>query len=159
LGGIISNHLAQNQRKVILNLIRVTRISRNWYMGLGFFVGSLLILHNFSYGCPWTISCPSIIISFPNLTSFLITTSYPYNYLALFFYNYLVLFLITISYPYTYFILFLTHQHGYQKKHISICLFMSMIFILIEIKFDIDINNDELLIIIWEHNKEENCHS
>jgi hypothetical protein len=25
-----------------------------------------------------------------------------------------------------------------------------MIFILIEIKFDIDINNDELLIIIWE---------
>jgi hypothetical protein len=33
---------------------------------------------------------------------------------------------------------------------------MSMIFILIEIKFDIDINNDELLIIIWEHNKKEN---
>jgi hypothetical protein len=30
---------------------------------------------------------------------------------------------------------------------------MSMIFI--EIKFDIDINNDELLIIIWEHNKKE----
>ncbi len=30
------------------------------------------------------------------------------------------------------------------------CLFMSMIFILIEIKFDIDINNDELLITIWE---------
>jgi len=27
---------------------------------------------------------------------------------------------------------------------------MSMIFILVEIKFDIDINNDELLIIIWE---------
>jgi len=45
------------------------------------------------------------------------------------------------------------------KKKISICLFMSMIFILIEIKFDIDINNDELLIIIWELNKEENRHS
>jgi len=30
---------------------------------------------------------------------------------------------------------------------------MFMIFVLIEIKFDIDINNDELLIIIWEHNK------
>jgi hypothetical protein len=36
---------------------------------------------------------------------------------------------------------------------------MSMMFILIEIKFDIDINNDELLLIICEHNKEENCHS
>jgi hypothetical protein len=33
------------------------------------------------------------------------------------------------------------------------CHFMSMIFILIEIKFDIDINNDELLIIMREHNK------
>jgi hypothetical protein len=30
---------------------------------------------------------------------------------------------------------------------------MCMIFMLIEIKFDIDINNDELLIIIWEYNK------
>jgi hypothetical protein len=35
---------------------------------------------------------------------------------------------------------------------------MSMIFILIEIKFDIDINNDELLIIMREHNKNENRH-
>jgi hypothetical protein len=35
------------------------------------------------------------------------------------------------------------------------CIFMSMMFILIEITFDIDINNDELLIIIWEHNKKE----
>jgi hypothetical protein len=32
-----------------------------------------------------------------------------------------------------------------MKKKISMCLFMSMIFILIQIKFDIDINNDELL--------------
>jgi hypothetical protein len=31
------------------------------------------------------------------------------------------------------------------------CLFMSMIVILIQIKFDIDINNDELLKTIWEH--------
>jgi hypothetical protein len=30
---------------------------------------------------------------------------------------------------------------------------MSMKFILIEFEIDIDINNDELLIIIWEHNK------
>jgi hypothetical protein len=36
--------------------------------------------------------------------------------------------------------------------------FMSMIFILIEINFDIDINNDELLIIIWECHKKGNCH-
>jgi hypothetical protein len=35
---------------------------------------------------------------------------------------------------------------------------MFIIFILIEIKFDIDMNNDELLIIIWEHNKKEKCH-
>jgi hypothetical protein len=38
------------------------------------------------------------------------------------------------------------------------CLFMSMIFILIGIKFDIDVNNDELLIITWEHYKKENRH-
>jgi hypothetical protein len=30
---------------------------------------------------------------------------------------------------------------------------MSMIFILIQIKFNIDINNDELLKTIWEHTK------
>jgi hypothetical protein len=45
-----------------------------------------------------------------------------------------------------------------MKKQIYMCFFMSMIFILIEIKFDIDINNDELLIIMREHNKNENCH-
>jgi hypothetical protein len=33
---------------------------------------------------------------------------------------------------------------------------MSMTFILIEIQFEIDINNDELSIIIWERNKKEN---
>jgi hypothetical protein len=32
---------------------------------------------------------------------------------------------------------------------------MSMIFILIQIKFDIDINNDELLQTMWEHKKKE----
>jgi hypothetical protein len=37
-----------------------------------------------------------------------------------------------------------------RKDPINMCLFMSMIFILIEIKFDININNDELLIIIWK---------
>jgi len=41
----------------------------------------------------------------------------------------------------------------------NICLFMPMIFTLIEMKFHIDINNGELLIITWEKNKEENCHS
>jgi hypothetical protein len=43
-----------------------------------------------------------------------------------------------------------------MKRQINMCFFMFMIFVLIEIKFDIDINNDELLIIIWEHNKKEN---
>jgi hypothetical protein len=45
-----------------------------------------------------------------------------------------------------------------MKRQINMCLFMSVIFILIEIKFDVDIYNDELLIIIWEHNKKENRH-
>jgi len=31
------------------------------------------------------------------------------------------------------------------KRQINMCLFMSMKFILIQIKFDININNDELL--------------
>jgi hypothetical protein len=39
-----------------------------------------------------------------------------------------------------------------MKKQINIYLFMSMIFILIETKFGIDIINDELLIIIWKPN-------
>ncbi len=32
-----------------------------------------------------------------------------------------------------------------MKKQINMCIFISMIFILIQIKFDDDINNDELL--------------
>jgi hypothetical protein len=32
---------------------------------------------------------------------------------------------------------------------------MSMIFILIQIKFDIEINNDDLLKIRWEHKKKK----
>jgi hypothetical protein len=32
-----------------------------------------------------------------------------------------------------------------MKRKINVCFFMSMIFILIQIKFEIDINNDELL--------------
>jgi hypothetical protein len=35
------------------------------------------------------------------------------------------------------------------------CLFMFMIFILIQIIFDIHINNDELLKIIWKHFKKK----
>jgi hypothetical protein len=33
---------------------------------------------------------------------------------------------------------------------------MSMMFILVQIKFEIDINNDELLKTIWEYNKRKN---
>jgi hypothetical protein len=36
-----------------------------------------------------------------------------------------------------------------MKKKIN----MSMIFIFIQIQFDIDMNNDEVLKIIWEHKK------
>jgi hypothetical protein len=32
-----------------------------------------------------------------------------------------------------------------MKKKINMCLFMSMKYILVEIKFNVDINNDELL--------------
>jgi hypothetical protein len=42
-----------------------------------------------------------------------------------------------------------------MKRQISMFLFMSMLFILIKMKFDIDINNDELLTTIWEHCKKE----
>jgi hypothetical protein len=45
-----------------------------------------------------------------------------------------------------------------MQMQINMCLFVSMIFILIKIKFNIDKNNDELLIIIWEHNKVKNYH-
>jgi hypothetical protein len=41
------------------------------------------------------------------------------------------------------------------------CLFMSIKFILIQIKFDIDIKKDELLETIWKHkkiNKLVDCH-
>jgi hypothetical protein len=42
-----------------------------------------------------------------------------------------------------------------MKRQISMCLFISMLFIIIKMQFDIDINNDELLTIIWEHCKKE----
>jgi hypothetical protein len=40
------------------------------------------------------------------------------------------------------------------------CLFMSIVFILIQIKFDIHINNDELFKTIWKHKKKNkiDCH-
>jgi hypothetical protein len=79
------------------------------------------------------------LVSKPNYLTFLLITIF-------YLYNYFTSFLITISYSYNYFTPFLTHQHGYEKT------IMSMIFTLIETKFDIDINNDELLIIVWEPN-------
>jgi len=45
-----------------------------------------------------------------------------------------------------------------MKRQINMYFFVFMIFILIRTKFNIDRNiNDELLIIIWKHNKKENC--
>jgi hypothetical protein len=46
-----------------------------------------------------------------------------------------------------------------MKKHINMCLFMSIEFILNQIKFDIDIINDELLTTIWKHKGKKNCQS
>jgi hypothetical protein len=37
-----------------------------------------------------------------------------------------------------------------MKKQINMCLFMSVIFILIQIKFDIDINSDEFFETIYK---------
>jgi len=42
------------------------------------------------------------------------------------------------------------------KKLINMCLFMSIKFILIQIKFSIDIKKDELLETIWKHKKKTN---
>jgi hypothetical protein len=39
------------------------------------------------------------------------------------------------------------------KRQINGCLFMSMIFISVQIEFDIEINNDDLLKNIGEHKK------
>ncbi len=47
------------------------------------------------------------------------------------------------------------HQHGYEKKF-NMCIFMSTMLILIQIKFDIDINNDKLLETIQEHKEKKN---
>ncbi len=43
-----------------------------------------------------------------------------------------------------------------MKRQINMYFSMFMIFILIRIKFKFEINNDELLIIVWKHNKKEN---
>jgi hypothetical protein len=40
-----------------------------------------------------------------------------------------------------------------MKRQINMCLLKLMIFILIQIKFDINTNTDELLKTIWEHKK------
>jgi hypothetical protein len=40
-----------------------------------------------------------------------------------------------------------------MKNQMKMCFFISMKFILIQIKFEIHISNDELLEIIWKHNK------
>jgi len=91
------------------------------------FIGSLLILYNFfvwsSLNNSRDIVKYNYLISKPNNTSFLITISYPYNYFTSF---------------------LIHHQHD-MKSQINMCIFM---FILTEIKFDIEINNDELFIII-----------
>jgi len=44
-----------------------------------------------------------------------------------------------------------------MKKQINMCLFIFMRFLLIEIKFEVDINNDELLETISKDKKKKSC--
>jgi hypothetical protein len=93
---------------------------------------------------------------FPNkyLTPFLILISYPSNFPN----NYFIPVLITIFYFYNY---LFPNNHltpfpyplPWIWKDKLTCIFSYPWFILIQIKFNIDINNDELLKIIWEHKK------
>jgi hypothetical protein len=87
--------------------------------------------------------------------------------LHLFLNKYLIPFLINKSYPYTHFIPFLILLYSFSlptnmdmKRQINMCFFKSMIFILIQIKFDIDINNDKLMKTIWNIRRKikvDNC--
>ncbi len=79
-------------------------------------------------------------------TYFLIITSFPNNYFTPF--------LIIISYISSKLFHFssLPTKMEVKKYKINMCFFMFIIFILIQ--FHIDINNDELLETIWEHNRE-----
>jgi hypothetical protein len=53
------------------------------------------------------------------------------------------------------FILFSLFTNMDMKRQINMCLFMSMLFISIQIKFDIDINNDELLKTTWKYKEKK----
>jgi hypothetical protein len=57
-----------------------------------------------------------------------------------------------VVYIYIYIILFNIFLKNNVKKYVLVCLFMSMLYT--KIKFEIDINNDELLKIIWKHMRE-----
>ncbi len=52
----------------------------------------------------------------------------------------------TICYLCNYFTPFFTHQHGYKNVNLHVPFHVHHIYILIEIKFKIDIDNDKLLI-------------
>jgi len=66
--------------------------------------------------------------------------------------NYLTFSLKTIFYVYNYFTLFPNFLISFSlstnmnmKRQINMCFFMSMIFILVKIEFDVNINNNEPL--------------
>jgi hypothetical protein len=58
-----------------------------------------------------------------------------------------------ISYPLKLLHSFSLLNNTNMKRWINMCLFMSLTFILIQIKFNIDKNDDEPLETIWEHYK------
>jgi len=63
--------------------------------------------------------------------------------------NYFTLFLIIFSF------LFSLPSNMNMKRQINMCFFMSMIFILVKTKFDMNMNNNEPLKTIWKHKKKK----
>jgi hypothetical protein len=126
-----------------------------WKLVYGWFFGIYHIVflggfqrHFLLYGCPRTFSNTILkpTTSFPSLTT------------SILFY-YLFPFLLTISILIITSFFFLPHQYINMKRQINMCLFMSKIFILIQIKFDIHINNEKLLETMWKHKKKKSWSS
>jgi hypothetical protein len=65
--------------------------------------------------------------------------------------NYFTLFLIIFSF------LFSLPTNMNMKRQIKMCFFTSMIFILVKIKLDMNINNNEPLKTIWKQKKKKKC--
>jgi hypothetical protein len=113
-----------------------------------------VIFWNLLYGLPWWIpkTFPIMWLS-PNIfkhnskTNYLIPKFNHLNYFLIFPFLLTISILIIISF------FFRPHQYIDMKRQINMCLFMSKLFILIKIKIDIYIYNEELLETMWKHKK------